>query len=124
MRGRRWHPQRRERDGVVVAVEENLAVGLDIHVTEELACEGCVRELVNLLQNLRKDVGLDVSDRIRLWVQADGESEAAVTASRYTIAAETLAVEVTVGSLPEGETMVSKELEVNENTCTVALDKV
>ncbi len=116
--------QRRERDDVVVAVEENLAVGLDIHVTEKLACEGCVRELVNRLQNLRKDIGLEVSDRIRLWVQGDGVIEPAVNAFRDTIAAETLAVEVTVGSLPEGETMVSKELEVNGNACTVALDKV
>ena len=116
--------QRRERDDVVVAVEENLAVGLDIHVTEELACEGCVRELVNRLQNLRKDIGLEVSDRIRLWVQGDGVIEPAVNAFRDTIAAETLAVEITVGSLPKGETMVSKELEVNDNACTVALDKV
>jgi isoleucyl-tRNA synthetase len=120
--------QRSEREDVVVAIEDNLAVGLDLHVTEELACEGCAREFVNRVQNLRKDAGLDVSDRIRLWVQGSDVLEAAVTAFHDTIATETLAAEISVGSLPNGEptdrSVLSKELEVNDEACTVALVKV
>jgi isoleucyl-tRNA synthetase len=116
--------QRRERDGVVVAVEDNLAVGLDVRVTEELAREGCAREFVNRVQNLRKDAGLDVSDRIRLWVQGSDVIETAVSVFRDTIATETLAEEITLGSLPEAGTAVTKDLEVNDETCTVTLIKV
>ncbi|MFP6592125.1 MAG: isoleucine--tRNA ligase [Candidatus Latescibacterota bacterium] len=116
--------QRRERDDVVVAVEDNLAVGLDVHVTEELAREGGAREFVNRVQNLRKDAGLDVSDRIRLWVQGSDVIEAAVNVFRVTIATETLAQEITVGSLPETGTAVTKDLEVNDEACTVTLIKV
>jgi isoleucyl-tRNA synthetase len=116
--------QRRERDDVVVAVEDNLAVGLDVHVTEELACEGNAREFVNRVQNLRKDAGLDVSDRIRLWVQGSEVIEAAVATFGESIAAETLAEEITVGSLPDDGRTVSKDLEVNDEACAVALDRV
>ncbi|MFP6644123.1 MAG: isoleucine--tRNA ligase [Candidatus Latescibacterota bacterium] len=116
--------QRRERDDVVVAVEDNLAVGLDVHVTKELAREGGAREFVNRVQNLRKDAGLDVSDRIRLWVQGSDVIEAAVNVFRDTIATETLAQEITVGSLPETGTAVTKDLEVNDEACTVTLIKV
>ena len=116
--------RRRERDGVVVAVEDNLAVGLDVRVTEELAREGCAREFVNRVQNLRKDAGLDVSDRIRLWVQGSDVIETAVSVFRDTIATETLAEEITLGSLPEAGTAVTKDLEVNDETCTVTLIKV
>jgi len=116
--------QRRERDDVVVAVEDNLAVGLDVHVTEELAREGGAREFVNRVQNLRKDAGLDVSDRIRLWVQGSDVIETAVNVFRDTIATETLAQEITVGSLPETGTGVAKDLEVNDEACTVTLIKV
>jgi isoleucyl-tRNA synthetase len=116
--------QRRERDDVVVVVEDNLAVGLDVHVTEELACEGNAREFVNRVQNLRKDAGLDVSDRIRLWVQGSEVIEAAVATFGESIAAETLAEEITVGSLPDDGRTVSKDLEVNDEACAVALDRV
>ena len=116
--------QRSERDDVVVAVEENLAVGLDVHVTDELAQEGCARELVNRVQNLRKDAGLEVADRIQLWVNGSEVIVTAVDAFRDTIAAETLAEEITAGTPAEGESLVSKEMEVNDETCTVALRKV
>lgn len=116
--------QRRERDDVVVAIEDNLAVGLDLHVSEELACEGCAREFVNRVQNLRKEAGLDVADRINLWVHGADVIEAAVTAFQDTIASETLAAQITVGTLPDivqGAEAVSKDVEVNDEAVTVAI---
>jgi isoleucyl-tRNA synthetase len=117
--------QRREREDVVVAVENNLAVGLDVVVTEELACEGCAREVVNRVQNLRKDAGLDVADRIHLWIAGSAVVETAVTTFRDMIAAETLATQITVGSLPDGGgTALTKDLEVNDEDCTIGLQRV
>jgi isoleucyl-tRNA synthetase len=117
--------QRREREDVVVAVEENLAVGLDVHLTDELIAECGAREFVNRVQNMRKDAGLDVADRIRLWVQGGGALEGWVTAYRDYVAGETLAEQINVGQLPaNGEASLTKESEVNTEPCTIALNRV
>ena len=68
--------------GWLVASDGPLTVALDVTLTDELRQEGLARELVNRLQNLRKDSGLDVQDRIRvtLAVDAPAELRAAVAA--------------------------------------------
>ena len=114
--------QRRERRDVVVAVEENLAVGLDVQLTEELVAECGAREVVNRVQNMRKEAGLDVADRIRLWVEGSGALEAWVGAFHGYVAAETLAREISVGEAPAGgEASMTKEWEVNTEPCRIAL---
>ncbi|MBM3278989.1 MAG: isoleucine--tRNA ligase [Candidatus Handelsmanbacteria bacterium] len=113
--------QRREKQGVVAAVEENLGVGLDIHLDEELVSECTAREFVNRVQNMRKDAGLEVADRIRLWAQGDAGVEQAVQQHREYIAAETLAVEMKVGELP-GHCLAQQEWQVNDLPCTIALE--
>ena len=60
--------QRQEKEGVVVAIDNNLGVGLDVQLDEELISECTAREFVNRVQNMRKDAGLDVADRIRIGV--------------------------------------------------------
>ena len=52
--------------GWLVASEGKLTVALDINVTEELKQEGIAREFINRIQNLRKDSGFDVTDKIIL----------------------------------------------------------
>ncbi|WP_210462590.1 isoleucine--tRNA ligase [Rufibacter roseolus] len=94
--------------GWLVASEGALTVALDITVTEELRLEGMARELVNRLQNLRKDTGLDVQDKIRVFLQ-DGNEEvaAAVQAFGGYISEEVQAVELTlVPSLADAEAAV------------------
>ncbi len=114
--------QRRERQDVVVAVEENLAVGLDVHLTEDLIAECGAREVVNRVQNMRKEAGLDVADRIRLWVQGSEALESWVGAFRGYVADETLAREISVGETPAGgEASMAKEWEVNTEPCRIAL---
>ncbi|MGH3302480.1 MAG: DUF5915 domain-containing protein, partial [Streptosporangiaceae bacterium] len=76
-------------------------VELDITVTPELAAEGTARDVVRVVQQARRDAGLAVSDRISLTIGADGAVAGAVRAHQAFIAAETLAVEVTV--LPAAE---------------------
>jgi isoleucyl-tRNA synthetase len=55
--------------GWSVASEGGLTVALDIHITEDLKQEGIARDLVNRVQNLRKDMGLEVQDKIRIIIE-------------------------------------------------------
>ena len=64
-------------EGWQVASEASLTVALDIEVTEELRLEGLSRELVNRIQNLRKNSGFEVTDRIETVVYADDPALAA-----------------------------------------------
>ncbi|WP_207433710.1 isoleucine--tRNA ligase [Sabulibacter ruber] len=94
--------------GWLVASEGALTVALDITITEDLRLEGMARELVNRLQNLRKDSGLEVQDKIRVFLQ-DGNEEvaAAVQAFGGYISEEVQAVELSlVPSLPDAEATV------------------
>jgi isoleucyl-tRNA synthetase len=80
--------------GWTVASEGNMTVALDITISSELRSEGIARELVNRIQNLRKDSGLEVTDKIILHVEKQGEIEAAVVSNKNYICEETLAQEL------------------------------
>ncbi len=73
-------------DGVVV---------LDLALTDELEAEGLARDLVRMVQQARRDAGLDVSDRIRLTVRANETWLAATQTHRELVTSETLAVDLT-----------------------------
>ena len=112
--------QRQEKEGVVVAIDNNLGVGLDVQLDEELISECTAREFVNRVQNMRKDAGLDVADRIRIGVVGQPELESAVVLHRDYIALETLALEVDTGSLPMAH-VVEQEWQVNNYAGTIAI---
>ena len=114
--------QRRERGDVIVAVEDNLAVGLDIQLDEELILECGAREFVNRVQNMRKDAGLGVSDRIQVWAQGEEEAERAVAANLEYVAAEVLALSVQLGELP-ARCLRQQEWDVNGHSSTIAIDR-
>nr|WP_319401188.1 isoleucine--tRNA ligase [uncultured Carboxylicivirga sp.] len=80
--------------GWLVANEGKLTVALDIEVTEELREEGIAREFVNRIQNLRKDSGFDVTDKIKLSIQKNDAINVAIEKHAEYIGAQTLAVEV------------------------------
>lgn len=81
--------------GWLVASEGKLTVALDITLTESLKQEGIARDLVNRIQNLRKDSGLDVQDRIRISLQNNNVAvNAAVRAFENYIREETQATNV------------------------------
>jgi len=80
--------------GWTVASEGSVTVALDITISSELRSEGLARELVNRIQNLRKDSGLEVTDKIILHVEKQGEIEAAVVSNKNYICEETLAQEL------------------------------
>jgi isoleucyl-tRNA synthetase len=79
--------------GWAVASENGVTVALDITVTEELKKEGIARDFVNRIQNLRKDMGLEVLDKIGIEVEKDGEAvTSALTQFRDYITTETQAL--------------------------------
>ncbi len=78
--------------GWSVANEGGLTVALDINITEELRQEGIARDLVNRIQNLRKDMGLDVQDKIKISVaDTDALVNAALQANKAYVCGETQA---------------------------------
>jgi len=91
--------------GWLVASENGITVALDAQLTAELTAEGIARELVNRVQNLRKDSGLEVTDRILLRVTCSDELKTALTANQAYICSEVLANEL-VFSLNENATVI------------------
>ena len=77
-------------EGWLVATSGSLTVALDVTLTEVLRSEGVARELVNRIQNLRKDSGFEVTDRIDVKFQKDGKVEKAISENMEYIKNETL----------------------------------
>ena len=66
--------------GWLVANEGNITVALEVELNEELLMEGMARELINRVQNLRKDGGLEITDRVNVTVSPNAEMEKAMAA--------------------------------------------
>ena len=79
----------------------HVTLALDLEITPALRVEGLAREVVRVVQDARKNAGLEVSDRIALGLDATGELAVAIEAHRDVVAGETLAVEVHTGELPD-----------------------
>lgn len=88
--------------GRLVATEGKLTIALDITVTPELRNEGVARELINRIQNLRKDSGFDVTDRISAHIERLPEVEEAMAGFKDYIASQTLALEIVLDDNVEG----------------------
>ena len=82
--------------GWLVANEGKLTIALDVTVTDELRMEGIARELINRIQNLRKDAGFDVTDKINVTILKHEAINSAVMAHKDYIAGQTLAKEITL----------------------------
>ncbi len=78
------------KDERLIATESGVTVLLDTKVTEELLLEGYAREVISRIQNLRKDSGLLVTDRIHLTVTCEDDVKRAITVHKSYIMAETL----------------------------------
>ncbi len=77
-------------EGWLVANSNGITVALDITITPELKEEGIARELVNRIQNIRKDSGFEVTDKIKVYLQNNAELQKAVQANENYIKSETL----------------------------------
>jgi isoleucyl-tRNA synthetase len=81
-------------EGWLVANANGITVALDITISEELKQEGIARELVNRIQNIRKDSGFEVTDKIKVQLQRDGLLEEAILKNEDYIKSETLTSEL------------------------------
>ena len=83
--------------GWLVSNEGNLTVALEVELTDELRREGMARELINRIQNLRKESGLEITDRIAVVIEPNKEVAAAVESFGELIRTQVLADAVTLG---------------------------
>ncbi|MGW9684337.1 isoleucine--tRNA ligase [Flagellimonas sp. 2504JD1-5] len=81
-------------EGWLVATSGSLTVALDVTIDDNLRKEGIARELVNRIQNLRKESGFEVTDKIDIKILKDGFVENAVTSNEEYIKTETLTAEL------------------------------
>ncbi len=107
-----------------VQAHEGYLVGLDASITPELEAEGLTREVVSRVQRLRRDSGLEVSDRIRLGLAASpGRLASAVETHGDYIAGETLAVAVTRNLGETEELEHTARVEIEGESITLGLSR-
>ncbi|MCR5644858.1 MAG: isoleucine--tRNA ligase [Bacteroidales bacterium] len=99
--------------GWAVTSEGNFTVALDMTITEDLFNEGLARELVNRVQTLRKSSGLEVTDRIVIFVERNEKLAPALEKYRDYICGETLAESITMVDHVEGDNRLEDELTEN-----------
>jgi isoleucyl-tRNA synthetase len=110
------------RPGTAVAHDEGLVVVIDTQLTPELVAEGDARELQRAIQDLRKDAGLDLDARIRLWL--DGVP-AEVQPHLAAVARETLADEIVKGRPAVGDGATEPvTVELSGGPVTIALQAI
>jgi isoleucyl-tRNA synthetase len=107
-----------------VEAEASFTVALDPTITPELRLEGLARELVNRVQNLRKESGFEVSDRIRLGIFGDGEILDVAREWGEFVARETLGVAVESGSVTNEGYEAIREVDLDGVTGTVGIARV
>ena len=100
--------------GWLVATEEGLTVALDISISESLRAEGMARELINRVQNLRKEKDLEVTDRIDLLIETTENIRIAIEQNASFIAAEVLANSINFEIL--GQYDLITDIETSEDT--------
>jgi isoleucyl-tRNA synthetase len=113
--------RRLEKANLRILNEGTLTVGLDTEITRDLAEEGDVRDLIRGIQNLRKETGLAVTDRIRLRLFGSDALKQAWEHFSAVVANETLAVETVWGKPDESG---SSEIEAGNETWIASVEKV
>ena len=104
--------------GYVAAADKGITVALDTALTEELIEEGIERELVSKIQNMRKEAGFEVTDRISVYYKAEGKAEKVLRKAAF--AGDVLAQSITEGDA-DG---FKKEQSINGEKVTLTLCKL
>jgi isoleucyl-tRNA synthetase len=109
--------ERIPREGMVVASEGHLIVALETELSPELVSEGLAREFVSRIQNMRKEAGFEVTQRIKIKFDGDKDLQVAVSKFNDYIMAEVLATScLSVEAIEGGE-----ELDLNSHICNVKI---
>lgn len=108
----------------LIATGSGVTVLLNTHLTEELISEGYAREIVNRIQNLRKDSQLNVSDRVRLQLKIPERLVLAVRQYQDYILSEVLGVSLEIKEMEETcDLKFTETYKIDDMSCTVALEQ-
>jgi isoleucyl-tRNA synthetase len=107
-------------EGWLVESDEGLTVALDTQLTPELVNEGVAREFVNRVQNMRRDTGLEVTDRIHINFEAPARIAEAVLSFADYIKSETLATQIEAA---RNGTANWKKWEIDGDPCEIGISK-
>lgn len=103
--------------GWLVSNEGNLTVALDVELTDELLKEGMARELINRIQNMRKEMGLEITDRIKITVAPNQKIEESISVYKEYVQTQVLADNITIGE-NDGE-----EVDFDDFTLNIKIEK-
>lgn len=109
-----------EIEGWVVESEEGITVAIDAELTEDLIAEGYAREVVNRIQNIRKDSGFDVMDKIKITYKTNDELSTFINKFSDYIMNETLADVIVSGEPNNG---FVHEFDLGDYQCSIAVQK-
>lgn len=108
--------------GWIVESDNVMAIALDTELTPELIDEGFAREFVNRVQNMRKDAGYDVTDRIHIFYDANNKLSDALFKLKNYIINETLAIEFSKRKQPSGGH--TADWNINGEHCVISIDRI
>jgi len=106
--------------GWLVAVDNQLTVALDISLSDELKQEGVTRELINRIQNLRKESGLNVTDRINISFSGNETIQASILSFKDYLKSEVLANDI---SFTESKLANASTFELDEGEVSIKIEK-
>ncbi|MEY2799100.1 MAG: hypothetical protein RI934_88, partial [Bacteroidota bacterium] len=106
--------------GWLVNVMGKLTVALDVSISEELRLEGLAREIINRVQNLRKDKGFEVTDKIQVKILDNDYIKEAINKNLNYICAEILATQM---SFVAGDLLNKERVEINEKEVYISIEK-
>ncbi|MBL7993953.1 class I tRNA ligase family protein, partial [bacterium] len=109
-----------EKEGLAVQSDGAITVGLDTHLTQGLIDEGVAREFINRVQNLRKEAGFEVIERIKITFDGSDTLKKAVVGQKQYILNETLSTEI-LTAFAHGE--FSKEVEINDEKIQISVQR-
>ena len=106
-------------EGWLVGQEERITVALDTELTDALRKEGMAREIINRIQNMRKEAGYEVTDRILISWKSDGVLSETIGEHGSWIRNETLCLELISEDDPQGD--VTSEFDINSELLTISI---
>ena len=107
--------------GWIVESDEGVIVALDTELNDELIAEGLVREFVNRVQNMRKDAGFEVTDKIKIKFNGSEKIISAVNSFKGYISSETLAENIT--SVESFNGSVKQDWNIGKYKCSIQIEK-
>jgi isoleucyl-tRNA synthetase len=105
--------------GYSVASEAGYSAGVSTAISPELKAEGAAREIVHLVQNLRKDAGFDIADRIHVFLTVSPEVQTSLESNESYLREETLSLSVTYGPAPAEATVAEHNIDGDQTVLGV-----